>query len=107
MDLKIWLFPVCMDLIDDPELDDPHVILTHRALDFEGGAQELYVTCHSCSGNVPSSMKAVHPIRHSASHRFHTDGKAPSGSERGSIVLRGGSGQRTSVRNVDCCGVLH
>ena len=24
-------------------------------------------------------MKAVQPIRQSASHRFHTDGKAPSG----------------------------
>jgi len=38
-----------MDLIDDPEIDDPH----RTALDFEGGAQELYVTCHSCSRNVP------------------------------------------------------
>ena len=89
-----------MDLIDDPESDDPHARLSTSKVVYKSYMSPVIAAAETFHEGGPS-----HPAFSESS--VSTGGKAPSGSERGSIVLRGGSGQRTSVRNVACCGVLH
>ena len=102
MDLKLWLFLACMDLIDD---------LGMRIIPPAFGARLRSHEDYSTLSPVIAAAETFHeggPSHPAFSESsVPTGGKAPSDSERGSIVLRGGSGQRTSVRNVACCGVLH
>ena len=90
-----------MDLIDDPELDDPHARLSTSKVVYKSYMSPVIAAAEMFHEGGPT-----HPAisESSVSHRWQGSLGFP---ERGSIVLRGGSGQRTSVRNIACCGVLH
>ena len=70
-----------MDLIDDPESDDPHARLSTLKVVYKRYMSPVIAAAEMFHEGGPTHpAKAVQPIRQSASHRFHTDGKAPSGS---------------------------
>ena len=90
-----------MDLIDDPESDDPHARLSSSKAVHKSLMSPVIAAAEMFHEGGPS-----HPAFSESSVSYRWQGSLGF-SERGSIVLRGGSGQRTSVRNIACCGVLH